>query len=192
MSALVLLLTTYAMTAGRLTKPSVPRERYAQNFSCPAPSSGVLVGGAFMCRCPDGTYASIDGCDKQAPIMTPIHPTVPTPAMPQATSPLLASPVPPPQAVVRPPRNLVSCDDPRVKDALILAIMQRYKNLFSGVQVRELGWIGAGHAGFAPNGDNICKAWVNFQTFDGRVLLAGTAQFEVQEDSSGNIVASLL
>ncbi len=88
--------------------------------------------------------------------------------------------------------RLVSCGDPRVKDALTLAIMQRYQNLFSGVQARELGWIGAGHAGFAPNGDNICKAWVNFQTLNGRVLLAGTAQFEVHEDASGNVVASLL
>lgn len=87
----------------------------------------------------------------------------------------------------------IPCGDPRVKDALVLAIHERYKDRFSGRQTREVGWIGAGHVGFTPEGNSMCSAWVNFQTTDGRLqLLAGTARFEIYQDSSGNVIAGLL
>lgn len=86
----------------------------------------------------------------------------------------------------------VSCGDPRVKDALMLAILERYQNVLGGQQLREVGGMAPGHAGFTPEGNSICRMWVNVQTSNGQTLLAGTAQFEIYLDASGNVVASLL
>jgi hypothetical protein len=86
----------------------------------------------------------------------------------------------------------VSCGDPRVKDALMLAVLERYKDTLGGRQIREVGRMGPGHVGFTPEGHSICSMWVNFQTSSGQTMLYGTARFEIYEDGSGNVVASLL
>lgn len=86
----------------------------------------------------------------------------------------------------------ISCGDPRVKDALMLALLERYKNELAGRQIREVGRMSPGHAGFTPEGNSICSMWVNVQTSNGQMLLAGTARFEVYLDASGGVVASLL
>lgn len=86
----------------------------------------------------------------------------------------------------------VSCGDPRVKDALMLALLERYKKELAGRQIREVGRMSPGHAGFTPEGNSICRMWVNVQTSNGQTLLAGTAQFEVYLGASGDVVASLL
>lgn len=88
--------------------------------------------------------------------------------------------------------NRVSCGDPRVRDALMLTLLERYKNELGGQQIREMGGMTPGHAGFTPEGHSICRMWVNVQTYSGQMLLAGTAQFEIYLDASGNVVASLL
>jgi len=85
----------------------------------------------------------------------------------------------------------VSCGDPRVKDALMLAILERYQSTISGGQTREVGGMSPGHIGFTPEGNSICGMWVNVQA-NGRTVLAGTARFEIYLDQSGNVVASLL
>lgn len=86
----------------------------------------------------------------------------------------------------------VSCGDPRVKDALMLALLERYKTELAGRQIREVGRMSPGHAGFTPEGHSICAMWVNVQTTGGQMLLAGTARFEVYFDASGTVVAALL
>ena len=88
-------------------------------------------------------------------------------------------------------KRRVACSDPRVKDALILAVLERYKTQIAGRQLREVGGMLPGHAGFTPEGNSICAGWVNFQ-MDGRTVMSGTLQFEIYEDPSRNVIATLL
>lgn len=48
---------------------------FAQSFWCPPGSTPQFYGGGNMCRCPDGSYANIDGCAQRQQQRT--HPSTP-------------------------------------------------------------------------------------------------------------------
>ena len=86
----------------------------AEVFESPAPSSKVSIGGASICKGPDGTYANINGCGA-LDAMTP---------SPQLTPPP-AAPTPTPQQSPQPRRILLQnqpkCDDARLNHLVLQA-----------------------------------------------------------------------
>jgi len=88
----------------------------AEVFESPAPSSKVSIGGASICKGPDGTYANINGCGA-LDAMTPSPQLTPPPAAP--------TPTPTPQQSPQPRRILLQnqpkCDDARLNHLVLQA-----------------------------------------------------------------------